>query len=300
MTGADMTLTTNIPAMPDPSSLNAYLKEIQKYPILSVEEEQHLARLWIKEKDLNAAHTLITSHLRLAAKVAMKFKGYGLPHADMISEANIGLIKSVDKFDPDKGFRLSTYALWWIRASIQEYILQSWSLVKIGTTNAQKKLFFNLRKSKARIGALDENELRPEQIQDIAKELNVPERDVVSMSRRLAGSDSSLNASLSDDSEDASQRINLIVDEDADQAQSYLEKDEKRWQKDLLFSALDTLTSRERDILKKRKLSEKSTTLDVLSQKHKVSKERIRQIEKSALQKLFDFVQSHARTKGFT
>lgn len=294
-----MTLTSNVSSLPDPSSLNAYLKEIQKFPMLSLEEEQRLAHLWIEEKDLNAAHTLITSHLRLAAKVAMKFKGYGLPQADMISEANIGLIKAVDKFDPSKGFRLSTYALWWIRASIQEYILKSWSLVKIGTTNAQKKLFFNLRKSKARIGAFDENELRPEQIQSISEELNVPQKDVVSMNRRLSGTDSSLNASFSDDTEDGSQKINLIVDEGADQAQSYLEREEHRWKKDLLFTALDTLTSRERDIVKKRKLSEKSTTLDALSQKHKVSKERIRQIEKNALEKLISFVRSNAQTRKF-
>ena len=276
---------TNLPAPSPEQGLNRYLQEIRKFPMLEPEEEYMLAKRWTEGKDTEAAHKLVTSHLRLAAKIAMGYRGYGLPQAEVISEANVGLMQAVKRFDPEKGFRLATYAMWWIRASIQEYILRSWSLVKLGTTSAQKKLFFNLRKAKARIGALEEGDLRPENVQRIAHDLNVTEDEVVSMNRRLSGGDASLNATVG--SEDGTaQWQDWLEDEDADQASAYAEKDELEARRELLVKAMEVLNDREKDILTKRRLSEDPVTLEDLSEIYGVSRERIRQIEVRAFEKL--------------
>jgi RNA polymerase sigma-32 factor len=276
----------NLPAPTPEGGLNRYMQEIRKFPMLDPEEEYMLAKRWVEENDTQAAHKMVTSHLRLAAKIAMGYRGYGLPQAEVISEANVGLMQAVKRFDPEKGFRLATYAMWWIRASIQEYILRSWSLVKMGTTSAQKKLFFNLRKAKSRIGALEEGDLRPENLAQIANDLGVTEDEVISMNRRMSGGDASLNAMVSNDGEGAMEWQDWLEDEDADQAGDYEERNEMELRRELLFAAMSALNDRERDILTKRRLSEPVSTLEELSAEYSVSRERIRQIEVRAFEKL--------------
>ena len=276
----------NLPAPTPEGGLSRYMQEIRKFPMLDPEEEYMLAKRWVEEQDTQAAHKMVTSHLRLAAKIAMGYRGYGLPQAEVISEANVGLMQAVKRFDPEKGFRLATYAMWWIRASIQEYILRSWSLVKMGTTSAQKKLFFNLRKAKSRIGALEEGDLRPENVAQIANDLGVTEDEVRSMNRRMSGGDASLNAMVSNDGEGAMEWQDWLEDEDADQAGDYEERNEMELRRELLFAAMSALNDRERDILTKRRLSEPVSTLEDLSAEYSVSRERIRQIEVRAFEKL--------------
>jgi RNA polymerase sigma-32 factor len=241
---------------------------------------------------------MVTSHLRLAAKIAMGYRGYGLPQAEVISEANVGLMQAVKRFDPEKGFRLATYAMWWIRASIQEYILRSWSLVKMGTTSAQKKLFFNLRKAKNKIGALEEGDLRPENVKQIATDLGVTEAEVISMNRRLSGGDASLNAMIGGDGEGASEWQDWLEDEDADQAGDYAEKDEMQTRMAMLTEAMDVLNDREKDILTQRRLLDETITLEELSEQYGVSRERIRQIEVRAFEKLQKRMTDLARERG--
>ena len=276
----------NLPAPTPEGGLNRYLQEIRKFPLLEPEEEYMLAKRWVEDQDAEAAHRMVTSHLRLAAKIAMGYRGYGLPQAEVISEANVGLMQAVKRFDPEKGFRLATYAMWWIRASIQEYILRSWSLVKMGTTSGQKKLFFNLRKAKARIGALEEGDLRPENVRQIAHDLGVTEEEVVSMNRRMSGGDASLNATVGSEGEGSMQWQDWLEDEGADQAGDYAERDELETRRALLAQAMDILNERERDILTQRRLSDEVVTLEDLSTQYEVSRERIRQIEVRAFEKL--------------
>jgi len=288
----------NLPAPTPEGGLNRYMQEIRKFPLLEPEEEYMLAKRWVEEQDTEAAHKMVTSHLRLAAKIAMGYRGYGLPQAEVISEANVGLMQAVKRFDPEKGFRLATYAMWWIRASIQEYILRSWSLVKLGTTSAQKKLFFNLRKAKARIGALEEGDLRPENVQRIAHDLGVTEDEVISMNRRMSGGDASLNATVGSDGEGTMQWQDWLEDEDADQAGDYEKRDELEQRLELLTEAMDVLNEREKDILTQRRLSEKTVTLEDLSGEYGVSRERIRQIEVRAFEKLQKRMRILAQEKG--
>jgi len=274
------------------------LQEIRKFPMLEPEQEYMLAKRWVDHEDTDAAHQMVTSHLRLAAKIAMGYRGYGLPQAEVISEANVGLMQAVKRFDPEKGFRLATYAMWWIRASIQEYILRSWSLVKLGTTSAQKKLFFNLRKAKARIGALEEGDLRPENVARIANDLGVTETEVISMNRRLSGGDASLNAVVGSDGEGATQWQDWLEDDDADQAGDYAERDEFQHRMALMEQAMDVLNERERDILTQRRLKDQPVTLEDLSGVYDVSRERIRQIEVRAFEKLQKRMRDLAREDG--
>jgi RNA polymerase sigma-32 factor len=264
--------------------LSRYLAEIRKFPLLEPQEEYMLAKRWREHQDTEAAHKLVTSHLRLVAKIAMGYRGYGLPIGDVIAEGNIGLMHAVKRFEPERGFRLATYAMWWIRASIQEYILRSWSLVKMGTTAAQKKLFFNLRRIKGQIEALEEGDLKPEQVQDIAHKLGVPEEEVVNMNRRLASPDSSLNAPLGAESEAEWQ--DWLADDTPDQESVLADSEEKEERQTLLSAALDELSPRERDILEARRLQEEPVTLEELSVKYDISRERVRQIEVRAFEKL--------------
>lgn len=293
-----MTSYANLPAPSPEQGLNRYLQEIRKFPLLEPEQEYMLAKAWADHQDPKAAHQLVTSHLRLAAKIAMGYRGYGLPQAEVISEANVGLMQAVKRFDPERGFRLATYAMWWIRASIQEYILRSWSLVKLGTTSAQKKLFFNLRKAKSKIGALEEGDLRPENVARIAHDLNVSEEEVVNMNRRLSGGDASLNATVGSDGDSTSQWQDWLEDEDADQASAYAESEELDARRALLVRAMDTLTEREKDILMQRRLVDEPVTLEDLSARYEVSRERIRQIEVRAFEKLQARMKDLAREKG--
>ena len=288
----------NLPAPTPEGGLNRYMQEIRKFPMLEPEEEYMLAKRWVEQEDTEAAHKMVTSHLRLAAKIAMGYRGYGLPQAEVISEANVGLMQAVKRFDPEKGFRLATYAMWWIRASIQEYILRSWSLVKLGTTSAQKKLFFNLRKAKARIGALEEGDLRPENVKQIANDLGVTEEEVISMNRRMSGGDASLNATVGSEGEGTMQWQDWLEDEDADQAADYAERDEMEARRELLAEAMSVLNDRERDILVQRRLSEETVTLEDLSSQYDVSRERIRQIEVRAFEKLQARMRELAAEKG--
>jgi RNA polymerase sigma-32 factor len=274
------------------------MQEIRKFPLLEPEEEYMLAKRWAEDQDTEAAHKMVTSHLRLAAKIAMGYRGYGLPQSEVISEANVGLMQAVKRFDPEKGFRLSTYAMWWIRASIQEYILRSWSLVKLGTTSAQKKLFFNLRKAKARIGALEEGDMRPDSVKQIAHDLGVTEEEVISMNQRMSGSDASLNATVGAEGEGSMQWQDWLEDEHADQAGAYEAQDELAVRRELLAEALDVLNERERDILTQRRLNEESVTLEDLSTQYDVSRERIRQIEVRAFEKLQKRMRSLAQERG--
>ncbi|MHC0054875.1 RNA polymerase sigma factor RpoH [Actibacterium sp. D379-3] len=288
----------NLPAPSPEQGLNRYMQEIRKFPLLEPEEEYMLAKRWVDHQDTEAAHRMVTSHLRLAAKIAMGYRGYGLPQAEVISEANVGLMQAVKRFDPEKGFRLATYAMWWIRASIQEYILRSWSLVKLGTTSAQKKLFFNLRKAKARIGALEEGDLHPEHVQRIATDLSVSEDEVIAMNRRLSGGDASLNVTVGADGDTTTQWQDWLEDEDANQAEAYAEKDELENRREMLIQAMDVLNDREKDILVQRRLQDQVVTLEDLSGQYGVSRERIRQIEVRAFEKLQKRMQELARQKG--
>lgn len=288
----------NLPAPTPEGGLNRYMQEIRKFPMLEPEEEYMLAKRWVDHEDTEAAHKMVTSHLRLAAKIAMGYRGYGLPQAEVISEANVGLMQAVKRFDPEKGFRLATYAMWWIRASIQEYILRSWSLVKLGTTSAQKKLFFNLRKAKSRIGALEDGDLRPENVTRIATDLGVTEDEVISMNRRLSGGDASLNAQVGADGEGSMQWQDWLEDESANTASDYEEHDEMDVRRELLAEAMTVLNERERDILVQRRLSDETVTLEDLSTQYNVSRERIRQIEVRAFEKLQAKMQDLAKEKG--
>jgi RNA polymerase sigma-32 factor len=261
-----------------------YLDEIQKFPMLQANEEYMLARRWVEHEDTEAAHQLVTSHLRLVAKIAMGYRGYGLPVAELISEGNIGMMQAVKRFDPERGFRLATYAMWWIRASIQEYILHSWSLVKMGTTAAQKKLFFNLRKLKGQMKAIDEGDLSPENVKEIASRLDVPEHEVMSMNSRLSGPDHSLNAPRSAESDGEWQ--DWLVDECQDQEQVYADREELNERSKLLLTAMEKLNPREQYIIQKRRLSESAATLEELGSEFGISRERVRQVEAKAFDKL--------------
>jgi RNA polymerase sigma-32 factor len=288
----------NLPAPTPEGGLNRYMQEIRKFPMLEPEEEYMLAKSWVEKQDTAAAHKMVTSHLRLAAKIARGYRGYGLPQAEVVSEANVGLMQAVKRFDPEKGFRLSTYAMWWIRAAIQEYILRSWSLVKLGTTSAQKKLFFNLRKAKNRIGALEEGDMRPENVARIANDLGVTEKEVISMNRRMSGGDASLNATVGSEGEGTMQWQDWLEDEDADQAGDYEARDELEARRELLADAMQVLNDREKDILVQRRLSDKPVTLEELSTQYSVSRERIRQIEVRAFEKLQESMRASAEEKG--
>ncbi len=282
---AGRNVPATIPASGGEAGLNRYLAEIKKFPILAPEEEYMLAKRWTEHQDTDAAARLVNSHLRLVAKIAMGYRGYGLPTSELISEGNIGLMQGVKKFEPERGFRLATYAMWWIRASIQEYILRSWSLVKMGTTAAQKKLFFNLRRMKNKIDAFEDGDLKPEDVTKIATDLGVSEEDVVSMNRRMAmGGDTSLNVPLRDDSEGSWQ--DFLVDSEPLQDERVAEAEEARIRHDLLIEALGALNERERHILSERRLTDEPKTLEELSQVYDVSRERIRQIEVRAFEKL--------------
>lgn len=265
-------------------NLTRYLQEIRKFPMLTPEEELALSHRWRDHEDIDAAHRLVTSHLRLVAKIAMGYRGYGLPVGELISEGNVGMMQAVKRFDPDRGFRLATYAMWWIRAAIQEYILHSWSLVKMGTTAAQKKLFFNLRRLKGQMQAIDDGDLQPEQVTKIAKALSVPEQDVVNMNRRLAAPDNSLNAPVRLDGEGEWQ--DWLVDDTDSQETTLAEHEELSGRQALLSSALKTLNDRERHILTERRLKDEATTLEELSRQYNISRERVRQIEVRAFEKL--------------
>ena len=278
-------IKSNLPALSD-GSLSDYLNEIKKFPMLSSEEEFMLAKAWVDHDDRKSAHRLVTSHLRLAAKIALGYRGYGLPINEVVSEANVGLMQAVKRFDPDKGFRLATYAMWWIKASIQEYILRSWSLVKMGTTSAQKKLFFNLRKAKNRIGVMEDGELHPDNVKSIAENLNVSQDEVISMNRRMGGGDASLNVLVNTNNEGTLEWQDWIEDEDSDHAAKFADKQELDSRRVLLKSALTSLNQRECEILTKRKLIDDPLTLEELSNEYNVSRERIRQIEVRAFEKL--------------
>ena len=288
-------MATNLPALAglDPSTnLSRYLSQIRKFPVLEAEEEFILAKNWTEREDTEAAHKLVTSHLRLVAKIAMGYRGYGLPLGDLISEGNVGLMQAVKRFDPDKGFRLSTYAMWWIKASIQEYILRTWSLVKIGTTAAQKKLFFNLRKIKGQLQAIDEGDLSLENVQKISERLNVSETEVVSMNRRLSGPDNSLNAPLAADGDGEWQ--DWLVDESANQEEVLGQAEELAGRRKLLANSLTNLNERERYIFVERRLTENPKTLEELSEEYNISRERVRQIEVRAFEKVQKSIKSAA------
>ncbi len=277
-------MARNLPSLVSDSNLSRYLAEIRKFPMLEPTEEFMLAKRWQQHQDTEAAHKMVTSHLRLVAKIAMGYRGYGLPMSEVISEGNVGLMQAVKRFDPDKGFRLATYAMWWIRAAIQEYILHSWSLVKIGTTAAQKKLFFNLRRVKGQLKALEEGDLHPDTVKEIATRLNVPEDDVVSMNRRMAAPDNSLNAPVKIDGDGEWQ--DWLVDETDSQETQLAESQEFGHRKRLLDNALKLLNARERRILSERRLKDEPTTLEDLSAEFGISRERVRQIEVRAFDKV--------------
>ena len=281
-----MSNKTEITNLPSPSfgGLSLYLAQIKKFPMLDAEEEYMLAKSWKNRGNLQAAHKLVTSHLRLVAKIAMGYRGYGLPVNELISEGNIGLMQAVKKFDPDKGFRLATYAMWWIKAAIQEYVLKSWSLVKMGTTTAQKKLFFNLKKIKNQIAPHQEGDLRNEQVEEISKRLNVNSHEVVNMNRRLMGHEKSLNDPIKAGETDEWQ--DWLVDDRLDQELIVSQKQEFDDKKELLYEAMTILNDREKEILEARRLTDNPKTLEELSQKYKISRERIRQIETKAFEKL--------------
>ncbi len=286
-------MASNLPALSSESGINKYLQEIRKFPMLEPEEEYMLGKAWKEHGDTDAAQRLITSHLRLVAKIAMGYRGYGLPTNEIISEGNVGLMQAVKRFEPEKGFRLSTYAMWWIRAAIQEYVLRSWSLVKMGTTAAQKKLFFNLRKIKGQIEAIEEGDLHPENVTKIATRLNVSEEEVVNMNRRLAAHDHSLNAPLKADSEGEWQ--DFLVDEETDQETLLANQEELADRRGMLSAAMDKLNEREKHIFTERKLIDDPSTLEELSQHYGISRERVRQIEVRAFEKVQKSVRGMAR-----
>ena len=273
-----------IPSISNEGNLSSYMEQIKKFPLLEAKEEYMLAKAWKNQGDVKAAHKLVTSHLRLVAKIASGYRGYGLPLSDLISEGNIGMMHAVKRFEPEKGFRLATYAMWWIKASIQEYILRSWSLVKIGTTAAQKKLFFNLKKIKSKISAIEDGDLTPDQVDKIATELSVPHKEVISMNRRISGSDYSLNSPVTDDSSGEWQ--DWLEDDTQNQEASFADTEEYLIKKNILSDSLEYLNERERDIISERQLSENPLTLEELSNRYGVSRERIRQIEAKAFEKL--------------
>ena len=292
-----MNRNENISNLPTPTTggLSLYLTQIKKFPMLDAEEEYMLAKNWRDNGNLKSAHKLVTSHLRLVAKIAMGYKGYGLPLNEMISEGNVGLMQAVKKFEPDKGFRLATYAMWWIKAAIQEYILRSWSLVKIGTTTAQKKLFFNLKKIKSQIAPNTEGDLRNEDVKNIAERLDVSEDEVVSMNRRLAGKEHSLNAPIG---EDGDEWQDWVIDQNMDQELKVAQQEEMEQRKDLLSDSIKILNNREKEILYSRRLNDNPSTLEELSKKFKISRERIRQIENKAFEKLQKHMLNSAKSKN--
>ena len=288
------TFNLNLPAISVDGGLSYYLTQIKKFPLLNPEEEYMLAKRWKKRGDLKSAQKLITSHLRLVAKIAMGYRGYGLPVNEMISEGNIGLMQAVKKFEPEKGFKLATYAMWWIKASIQEYILRSWSLVKMGTTTAQKKLFFNLKKIKNQLSINNNSDLKAEHVEEISKRLNVKKEEVVSMNRRMLGKEKSLNDPIKDG--DGTQWQDLLVDNKTDHEIILSQKQELKQRKSLMNEAMSILNQREKEILTARRLSENIDTLDKLSKKYKVSRERVRQIENKAFGKLQKAILAAAKT----
>ncbi len=285
----------NVPVISGDGSLSAYLAQIKKFPMLDAEEEYMLAKNWRSTGNIKSAEKLVTSHLRLVAKIAMGYKGYGLPLNEMISEGNVGLMQAVKKFEPEKGFRLATYAMWWIKASIQEYILKSWSLVKIGTTTAQKKLFFNLKKLKNQIAPTSEGDLRDNDVKTIANKLDVSEDEVVSMNRRLSGKEQSLNTPIGEDGEEWQ---DWVVDKDMDQELKLAQQEEMEQRKDLLKDSIKILNDREKEILYSRRLTDDPVTLEDLSKRFKISRERIRQIENKAFEKLQKHMLNSARSKN--
>ena len=285
----------NLSLVSPDNNLGRYLDHIKKFPMLEAGEEYLLAKDWLEKQDTKAAHKLVTSHLRLVAKIAMGYRGYGLPIADLIAEGNIGMMHAVKKFDPEKGFRLATYAMWWIKAAIQEFVLRSWSQVKIGTTASQKKLFFNLRKIKGKINALEDGDLTPGQVNHIATTLDVSEDDVVSMNRRMLGGDHSLNSPINRQDGEEAEWQDMLTDERENQETQYVNHQEKYIRNKMMLEALDYLKPREKDIIIKRRLTENPKTLEHLSQEYKVSRERIRQIETRAFEKLQTIVKSKAK-----
>jgi len=278
--------TMSVALISPDNNLGRYLDQIKKFPMLTAEDEYNLAKDWLDKNNTKAAHKLVTSHLRLVAKIAMGYRGYGLPVADLIAEGNIGMMHAVKKFDPERGFRLATYAMWWIKAAIQEFVLRSWSQVKIGTTASQKKLFFNLRKIKSKINALDDGDLSPNQVNHIAKSLDVSEDDVISMNRRMLGGDHSLNAQMNKNDGEETEWQDLLTDDRENQETLFEKHEEKTIRSKLMIDALNLLKSREKDIIIKRRLTDNPMTLEDLSQEYKVSRERIRQIENRAFEKL--------------
>jgi len=293
---AAKTIKTNLPSVSIEGSLSNYLTQIKKFPMLTAEEEYMLAKSWRDRGDLKSAQKLITSHLRLVAKIAMGYRGYGLPVSEMVSEGNIGLMQAVKKFEPEKGFRLATYAMWWIKASIQEYILRSWSLVKMGTTTAQKKLFFNLKKIKNQISSNETGDLKTEHVEEISKRLNVKKEEVISMNRRLLGKEKSLNDPIKDD--DGGEWQDWIVDDKVDQELKLSHKQEFDQRKKLMDESMSILNSREKEILTARRLSENISTLEDLSKKYNLSRERIRQIEAKAFEKLQKAILNAAKSNN--
>ena len=289
------TTNYNLPTLSNESGLSVYLAQIKKFPMLDAEEEYMLAKNWKTTGNLKSAEKLVTSHLRLVAKIAMGYKGYGMPVNEMISEGNVGLMKAVKKFEPEKGFRLATYAMWWIKASIQEYILRSWSLVKIGTTTAQKNLFFNLKKIKNQIAPRSEGDLKDEHVTEIAKKLDVNKDEVVSMNRRLSGKEHSLNAPIG---EDGDEWQDWVVDKEMDQELKFAQKEEMNQRKDLLKDSIKILNDREKEILYARRLNDKPTTLENLSKKYKISRERIIQIENKAFEKVQKHMLNAAKSRN--
>lgn len=290
MAAESTTLPVALPTLVPGNGLDAYMREIHKIPMLTADEEYMLAKRLQEHQDMDAAHRMVTSHLRLVSKIAMGFRGYGLPLAELISEGSIGLMQAVKKFDPDRGFRLATYAMWWIRAAIQEYILRSWSMVKVGTSAAQKRLFFNLKKQKQRLDAYDDNtDLTPENVRLIAEELDVKDEEVVAMNQRMIASDQSLNAPVGMEGE--SQWIDYLADPDADQEEVFGEREELDYRRSLFERAMDELNPREQDVLRSRRLMEPALTLEELSQKYSISRERVRQIENRAMEKVQQSIQ---------
>jgi RNA polymerase sigma-32 factor len=290
--------TRTLPVLASDSNLSRYLSEIRKFPMLEPEQEYMLAKSWREHGDTEAAHQLVTSHLRLVAKIAMGYRGYGLPVSELISEGNVGMMQAVKRFDPERGFRLATYAMWWIRAAIQEYVLHSWSLVKMGTTAAQKKLFFNLRRIKGRIQALEEGDMTPENVTKIADELKVPEQDVVEMNRRLAAPDHSLNAPIRMDGE--GEWMDWLEDKTEDQETEYGDREELEMREALLKRAMKNLNPRERHILTERRLKDEPSTLEELSHVYNISRERVRQIEVRAFEKLQKAIRNMAVEQNLT
>ncbi len=291
-----MNKTALIPALSPEGSLSRYMEQIRQFPMLEADEEYMLAKSFAERGDVQSAHKLVTSHLRLVAKIAMGYRGYGLPVADLISEGNLGMMHAVKKFDPDKGFRLATYAMWWIKASIQEYVLRSWSLVKIGTTASQKKLFFNLRRIKGQIGAIDRGDLAPEDITHIADELNVSEKDVISMNQRMAGGDKSLNTPMSSENPDTQgEWQDWLTDDTPDQETKFAEDEEHTVRLKMMRQAMENLNAREARIIEARRLTEPPLTLEDLAIEFNVSRERIRQIEVRAFEKLSEAILAQAQ-----